>query len=315
VSLEKQFRPTLAATASWEDYDRIFQSGQYLLASCKLDGIRCLMRGEDKQRPAVSRTLKPIPNYYVQKLLSKMPVDSWGLDGELIVGKAYGEGVFARTSSGVMSYAGEPDFTYYVFDHFGFMSSYQEQFQGRHDLLVGEICFESGWAGYVQVLPQTIVHNLEELQKLEEEAAAQGYEGLILRHPDSPYKYGRSTLREQYMLKLKRFLDSEATIIDFEPLRHNMNEAEIDNLGHTKRSSVKANKIEADELGAFVVEDPELKMMFNIGTGFDAAQRIHYWAHRDQLMGKTVKYKYLPVGTLDAPRHPVFLGFRDPQDL
>jgi DNA ligase-1 len=49
---------------------------------------------------------------------------------------------------------------------------------------------------------------------------------------------------------------------------------------------------------------------FKIGTGFDDATRCLLWAQRKTLPGKIVKYKSMQHGALDAPRHPVFLGFR-----
>ena len=52
-----------------------------------------------------------------------------------------------------------------------------------------------------------------------------------------------------------------------------------------------------------------------IGTGFDAADRDDLWAEQDKLMGRIVKYKSFPVGVKDAPRHPVWLGFRHPDDM
>jgi DNA ligase 1 len=58
-----------------------------ILASPKLDGIRCIMING----VAMSRTLKPIPNLYVQERLKNLPN---GLDGELIVGNPTNPDVF-----------------------------------------------------------------------------------------------------------------------------------------------------------------------------------------------------------------------------
>ena len=81
------------------------------LASPKLDGIRCLIHNGT----AVSRNLKPIRNKYIASCLKGLPP----LDGELIVGDPTAPDCFNRTSSGVMSADGEPDFKYYVFDRIG----------------------------------------------------------------------------------------------------------------------------------------------------------------------------------------------------
>jgi len=54
---------------------------------------------------------------------------------------------------------------------------------------------------------------------------------------------------------------------------------------------------------------------FSIGTGLTALQRGVFWARQDDYLGKTVKYKFFPVGVKDKPRHPVFLGLRHPEDM
>lgn len=82
-----------------------------LLASPKLDGIRCIV----KNGLALSRSLKPIPNKHVQDILSRLP-SNLILDGELIVGDPYHPNVMQKTTSGVMSENGEPSFTYFIFD-------------------------------------------------------------------------------------------------------------------------------------------------------------------------------------------------------
>ena len=45
-------------------------------------------------------------------------------------------------------------------------------------------------------------------------------------------------------------------------------------------------------------------------TGFTDHDRHLLWAQRADLLGRVVKYKSMKAGVLDAPRHPVFLGFR-----
>lgn len=274
-----------------------------LFASAKLDGIRCVI----KDGSPLSRTLKPIPNDFIRGHLSD-PVLS-GLDGELIVGSATDAEVYRRTSSGVMSQAGQPAFTYFVFDYF---TSPLTSFESRYDQL-------SRWANqlpqYVQILPQRLIKTEAELLAFEHEMLQQGFEGLILRSLDSPYKFGRSTAREGYMLKLKRFTDGEATVTGFEELMHNGNEATTSETGNTKRSSHQENLVPMDTLGALQVVDVKTGVAFKIGTGYTAQHRKQIWNARASLVGAIVKYKHFEIGVKDAPRFPVWLGFRDPIDL
>lgn len=299
-------RPMLAVDAP-EDLSAL----QYpVYASPKLDGIRCVI----KDGVAVSRTLKPIPNKAVQAALSHPGLT--GLDGELIVGSPTVSDVYRNTSSGVMSRNGEPEFTFYAFDLWNTPWQYEDrrcllqEYQGYNSQ------FKDGQGrSVIRLHEQKLLRNEKEVFDYEEKMLQEGYEGLILRIPNSPYKYGRSTLKEQYLIKVKRFKDSEATVIGFEELMHNGNEAETDHLGLTKRSSHLANLVPMDTLGALVVKDLTTGVVFKIGTGYNTTHRKFIWNNRAKLMGWAVKYKYFEIGIKDAPRHPVWIGFRNPIDI
>ena len=104
-------------------------------------------------------------------------------------------------------------------------------------------------------------------------------------------------------------------IIGFDEEMFNGNEAQTNELGRTKRSSAKAGLLGKETLGAFRVRDVVSGVEFSVGTGLTAAERQRYWDGRGHLIGSLVKYKFFPVGVKVAPRHPVFLGFRDRSDL
>jgi DNA ligase-1 len=125
----------------------------------------------------------------------------------------------------------------------------------------------------------------------------------------SPYKCGRSTLREGWLLKLKRFIDEEAEVVGFEEEMQNNNEKTRDAFGLSERSSHQDNKTGKERLGSFVVKNPRGE--FKVGTGFTASQRQSFWERRDSLIGKVVTVKFFPIGIKDLPRHPVFKGFRN----
>jgi len=137
-----------------------------------------------------------------------------------------------------------------------------------------------------------------------------GYEGMILRDPNSRYKYGRSTSNEQSLLKYKHFVDDEAVIISVEELLKNGNEATIGNVGQTERSHHKANMIPMNTMGSLIVQSDRWPAPFGIGTGFDANTRKELWNKRTEILGKTIKFKYFETGVLYAPRFPIWIGFR-----
>ena len=279
-----------------------------VLASPKFDGIRALTINGI----LVSRNLKPIPNDHIRNLAKGLPD---GLDGELILDDGSVAGAhFSATSSAVMRQDGTPDVKYYVFDY---VISIGVQALARTIDLVG--LTQSGLTpkhkAFIKFVNQKTISNEKELLEYEEDCLDLEFEGVILRSPTSPYKEGRSTEREGYLLKLKRFEDSEATIVGFEEQMHNDNKAEEDLLGHTKRSSCKANMIPAGTLGKLYVIDVKSKIEFEIGTGFDAPLRQEIWNHKNKYLNTTVKYKYQSCGMKDKPRFPVFLGFRAKGDM
>lgn len=292
------FRPTLAVNA---DFTKIKYP---VYASPKLDGIRCsIVDGK-----ALSRTLKPIPNKHIYGQLSNHSLN--GLDGELIVGSPTSPTCYNESVSNIMAFDKTPNYTYYVFDHHEVNGSFARRFQ--------ELLASLGqWGKYPQIclLEQNLLANEDDMLAYEAAKVEEGYEGIILRSPEAPYKFGRSTVKEGYLLKVKRFEDSEAEIIGFEEELKNGNAAETNELGRTKRSTAAAGLSGKGTLGAFQVRDVVTGVEFSIGTGLTAAQRQSHWLNRDTILGGILKYKYFPVGVKDKPRHPVFLGFRDARDM
>ena len=279
-----------------------------LAVTFKADGIRALkLDGK-----LVSRTLKPIRNRFITELLEQYLPD--GSDGEIICGDT-----FQETTSMVMTTDSPLDgkqVVFYWFDHVDATKGLSEAYLDRTKRISQWVTEKTPLKGLtiVPLIPK-LVETVEELTQFEQKALDEGFEGVMMRTPLSPYKCGRSTLKQAYLLKLKRFMDSEAIITDMFPLMHNNNTAETDILGYKKRSSHKENLVEADTLGSILVKDIHTNLLFHIGTGFNASQRQTYWDRRDGIIGKIVKYKYFPVGIKEAPRHPVFLGFRDPDDI
>ena len=292
--MNKITKPMLATTV--KDFDEIIFP---VLASQKLDGIRCLIQNGQ----AVSRNFKLIQNKYIQEQLSNSNLPD-GLDGELILeGKEFNE-----VSSAVMREDGKPDFRYYVFDYApGELDQpYSERMAALDKLGLPAFC--------VKLLPVEL-KNLSALMTYENKCVKEGFEGVMIRLPEGPYKCGRSTSREGYLQKIKRFTDSEAEVIDFQEREHNANEATKDELGRTKRSSHQENMVKTGTLGALFVRDIKTGIEFSIGTGFDDVTRQEIWDNKKKYSKLLVKYKSQESGSKDAPRFPVFLGWRDRNDL
>lgn len=283
-----------------------------VLASKKLDGVRCLV--QDGQ--LVSRTLKPIPNKNIQAKFKGLPE---GTDGELIIGDPRASDCYRKTVSVVMSddkptdfYGGEEVY-FYIFDTFAesgvpFVARAKKTAETAFDFYKADVTY----------VENVRINNADELAALEEAWLAEGYEGVMLRDPAGPYKQGRSSESQGWLLKLKQFDDSEAIVIGYEEENENTNTAVTNALGRTERSTAKAGMVGKGTLGKFVVRgvsQPYLEIEFGVGGGFTAAMRKEFWEQRDELLGKILKFKYFASGSKERPRFPVFLGWRDERDM
>ena len=278
----------------------------------KYDGHRCLIKGG----VALTSALKSFPNQYIQGYFSNGNWD--GLDGELIVGDPTSEDVFRTTSSGVRKASGEPDFTFFVFDNHQ-MEAERTAWE-RWEALVKRHNAGAFDGSRIELAPIHFVSDLAQLLELEAQYLQAGYEGLMLRSPKSPYKYGRATVKENYLLKLKRFVDFEAEIIGFVEQMENTNEKVTNNLGRSQRSSAKAGKVGKGTLGAFqlrAINGRYKGVEFECGTGRGLSDdlRLHIWKARDKYLGSLITLHSQDVGGYDKPRIPVFKGFRDRSEV
>lgn len=271
------------------------------IATPKIDGIRFLM----VNGVAVSRTFKPIRNNHIQKLLQQYLPD--GIDGELTSGDT-----FQSSTSAVMTIEGTPNFKVWIFDYVNPNEEEISPFYSRMlqipDINVPKKCFE------LSILHGVSIENQEELDNYERICLETGYEGVMLRDPMGTYKFGRSTVNDNILLKVKRFLDDEAKLIEIQEKMSNQNPEELDAFGHIKRSASLDGMIPTGVAGTLIVQDKDGNT-FGIGSGLNDLMREEIWNNKEKYIGKLVKYKYFPQGVKELPRHPVFLGFRDSEDL
>ena len=299
----KNMKPMLGVAV--DSFDKLTYP---LLCSAKIDGVRCLI----KDGVALSRSLKPIPNKYIQQWVKDNAEILEGLDGELVVGNAFSPTVFNTTTSGVMSREGEPDFQYIVFDIWSSLSENGSVVALDRYLKLKDI--SPDLPSRANVLLKKVVNSPEEAKEYEEQLLEIGAEGMMVQGLHAGYKFGRSTVKEQKLLKVKRFTDSEYEVVGFEEKMHNANEAKVNAVGNTERSSHKENLIPCNTLGALILLAKD-GTTFNCGTGFTDQQRDEIWKNRHSLLGGLAKIKSFEIGVVQKPRFPVFLGFRNEGDM
>jgi DNA ligase-1 len=293
--MTKPFKPMLSGKV--DDPATEIQFPCYV--SGKLDGVRVLkINGQ-----IVTRTLTLVGNDYAREWLGRVLPE--GADGELILKSNN----FNDSSGAVRRKTGKPDFLFFWFDWYrpgeNFLAR-QEAMRAYHAAMEDnkDIVF---W----ESIP---CRNLDAFYKLEQSMLDKGLEGIMIRN-DGPYKFGRATVPQGYLLKFKRFDDGEGEVIGFTEAMANQNEKTMDALGRTKRSGHMENKTAKGMLGSFLVRDLATGQEFGVGTGFTHAFAREVWANQDAWLGKIIRYKWQKSGAKDKPRFPSFDGERLREDL
>lgn len=292
--MSKPFRPMKPPTGVLNLDDVIYPCW----ASIKYDGFRVAIR----DGKTVLNSLRELDNLHTRHRLTSEPLLE-GHDGELVILPLNDNKCFNRCQSAFRAAAGEPEFHFVVFDR------------------INELTFEERWVHWEKpVYPDWVivdvpvrVENREQLDTFIAEVLADNHEGICIRQGGTRYRFGRATFKTQELLRVKPMETREARVIDFECEYANTNEADVDNLGYTKRSSAKSGKVPKDTLGKLICEDDRFGVIAISGFSDDLADEV--WANKEKYMGEYVTYAYQEIGSIDKPRLAKFKGFRAIGDL
>lgn len=283
-----------------------------LFAQPKIDGVR----GLHPKDFMVARTLNRHANKFVSSSPKYNNSSLRGIDSELTLGNDITRSDLCRiTSSALSTIEGEPNIVINAFDICD-PSVADTPYEKRYDMLQLHV-YNMNRAGFnhIQIVPSFLCNNLDEFLEHEECWLEQGIEGGILRSPTGRYKHGRSTVREQYSMRVKRFVDEEALIVGFTEAMENLNEATVDALGYTKRSSHQANKVGKGMVGNIIMWNEEMGN-FEVGPGnLTHEERVLMWNAQAQYIGKIGKFKHFPRGRKTGYRFPTFISVRDQNDM
>lgn len=294
-------------------------------ASPKIDGFRVTIF----DGVAYTRSLKTVTNEYIQKMVHEHQDFLEGMDCEITVGEPNDLKVFENTSGAVRRASGEPNFILHIFDHV--RDAEDNRPAEMRSAFVRECVGDGRFVNssplesrieppppFVRVVEKTIIHNQADLDRYEEQCLNDGYEGAMIKGAQSRYKFGRSTARENGLVKIKRREDCEIMITGYEEEQKNNNVAKKNELGRTARSSHKENKEGKGTLGNIlgVCLNGSMKgAKVSVGSGFDADTRKRLWESKADLPQSVATIQFFPIGCKDSPRHPVFMRQRDTLDM
>ena len=233
------------------------------LASEKLDGMRAYWNGEN----LVTRNNNKIcaPTWFIEELPRNQH-----LDGELFIERGSFQKIISACRKKTPVDSEWRRITYQVFD----LPNLSEPFKVRYKALKSLcnslpahiMCVDHNYCDTEAVLPL-----LSELESL-------GAEGLMLRDPSSLYEPKRS----HTLLKVKSFLDADATVIGYE-------------------EGTGKNEGRMGSLRCVLDDGTE----FSIGSGFTDFQRCH-----PPSIGERITFSYFELTENGVPRFPVFIGIR-----
>jgi len=288
-----------------------------ILASFKLDGIRCLfIKGE-----MLSRSLKPIQNKQVREKFQPLTDYSKNmgciLDGEIyspklsfqeitrfVMTKDFNDPKSIKKHGGVLEIPEHLQF--HIFDTVN-DDTFNMRFIERINGLSRNLAKHERVIEYVK---QVTISSKEDVEEYFNVALENGFEGLILRDPNGRYKCGRGTIKEGLIYKVKPFVTFDAEILDvIQATEVDPNaEKKINELGRSVTSKKKDDRILIDKASAFEVEYEGKKLKVTLAMPDD--EKVAVWANREQYKGKIIEYRGMLVGAKDVPRHPVMIRFR-----
>ncbi len=263
-----------------------------VIASLKKDGIRAVRTSD-----LFSCQMHLIPNVSIRRRSMKLPA---GFDCELFNPELSYDEIESIVMTGKTEHPDSHLVQFHCIDWFHPTYSFAQ----RLDECVKMI--QHNWDA--AVLPdEHWFTSAEQLFDFFLKCEQQNGEGICFRTPNSPYKQGRSTLREQYLIKLCRYVRTEVMIIGFEEQMMNNNCVRSSPIGLTERSSYKAGMKGKNTLGAFIVRDSISGLEFRVGTGVNLTdkRRQQIWDDQDSWLGSRITIKHKPHGQKIKPRSPI----------
>lgn len=272
----------VALAKNYRDYKKSIdiESGAWF-ASRKLDGVRCICIISDSGSIRFfSRNGKEF--FTLDKLASDLKalnLRSVVLDGELCTVQQNGIEDFQE----ILKQIDKKDYTienpkYYVFDFIN-LAEFESR-SGQTTFLARQIMLNGWFHGrslrFAEVLPQIQLESVNHLDKLVDEASQFGFEGVMIRK-----NVGYEGKRTKNLLKLKKMMDSEYVVVDYE-------------IG-TNRVLENGKEIEEPMLAAVLIKHKENTV--RVGSGFSLDQRREFFKHPEKIVGKTICVQYFEETT------------------
>lgn len=165
----------------------------------------------------------------------------------------------------------------------------------------------------IVLFDSTEVSTVEELDYLYEAALDDGWEGLVITHKDHEYKFGRNSLKQGTILKMKDDeREYDGIVVDVKEgsqIKAGI-ERGVNELGRSTTSKKKGDRESSGKAKSFVVEFEGIGT-FDVGLkGFNDEAKEELLRNKDSYIGR--HFKYIGMAPVkDYPRHAYFSCWRD----
>lgn len=187
--------------------------GRRLFAEYKYDGVRAQLHAVDGHVRIFSRRLEDVTGSFPEIVEDAKGLDAV-LDGEIVAFKEGGPLPFRELQRRLRrrnprELADEVPIAYFVYDvmYAGGRSLMNLPLRERRSVLAGLL---PGRRGTISASPWWTVDGPDEIAELFHRSRAEGYEGLMLKDPDSSYELGK---RGWKWMKLKEELDTVDAVV------------------------------------------------------------------------------------------------------
>lgn len=289
----------------------------------KIDGVRAM----NINGTLTGRSLDPFEGFGITEYFSKPEFQH--LDGEMILGSdpASTERLCSLTTGAMGKFKGVTEMADLHFFTFDYLKDPTAPYWERLVLLEAAVLTLNH--PRIHMVPHTKLHNKEELDAFISKCFEEGYEGAILRNPNAPIKEGRPSKKLQEYMRVKPWMDSEMLVTGITEGEENQNEAKVNSLGRTERSSAQAGKVPNGMVGSLQgtliadVCDPFTgKLLFPAGLEITISkghmtqeEAKHYFNNPHDIIGHIAKFQHMTHGIKDLPRFGGFISKRLPQDM
>lgn len=167
----------------------------------------------------------------------------------------------------------------------------------------------------VKLLPYVWIHSAEEARAWIDDCLENDYEGAIFRDPKALHKSGRATAKLNDFWRFKPTSEKTVRVVRVEEAMENTNEAKLNPLGRTERSTAKEGLVGKGMIGTYICEDEDGREI-RVGPGKSThAEREAWFQDQTQIIGWDIDYLSLDTGVKDAPRQARFIRRKLPMQV